>query len=114
MPNIWTRGRSTFVAYITGPTHNLLGLEFGDGQLAVEALPARGGCEHGAIDEDLLRKAVADGLRDAESQTGVSLRACRITYVANDSPQYGIYRHCAKLIACQVGGGGNTDPSVAG
>ena len=104
------------MTYITGPTHNLLGLAFrkrGGSGLEIEARPAVGGCEHAPIQEDLLAQAVNDGLQDAASEIGVVLQARKIVYVMDDTPAYRIYRHCAKLIACQVAGGGRPGGSLA-
>jgi len=41
---------------------------------------------------------------------GAGLYPTTIVYVANDSPRYALYQHCAKLIAERLTAGGNFAP----
>lgn len=105
MPDFFQQGDVRFVSYITGPSHNLLGLEFGSqlvGQPLMEARPAVGACDHGRIDEAELLKAVLMGVAESSSPGSQSLTVRRIVYVVDDSPRYDIYRHCAKLLSRRV------------
>jgi hypothetical protein len=102
MPTFHQQGDVRFVAYITGPTHNLLGLEFAScdvGQPVLEARQSTAACSHGRIDEAELVKAVFLGLADAGASGSAPLWVRRVVYVVDDSPRYDIYRHCAKLLA---------------
>ena len=102
MPHFFQQGDVRFVSFITGPSHNLLGLQFGShvaGQPVVEAKPAVGACDHGQIDEVELRNAVVLGVADSGAPESATLFVRRIVYVIDDSPRYDIYRHCAKLLA---------------
>ena len=105
MPDFFQQGDVRFVSFITGPCHNLLGLEFGSpvvGQPVMEAKPAIGACDHGRIDEVELLKAVVMGVADSSGPGSVPLSVRRIVYVVDDSPRYDIYRHCAKLLASRM------------
>jgi hypothetical protein len=105
MPSFFEEGDVRFVSYITGPSHNLLGLEFGSHvarQPELEARPAVGACDHGRIDEAELLKAVVLGVADARPSGRKPLSIRRVVYVVDDSPRYDLYRHCAKLLANRV------------
>jgi hypothetical protein len=108
MPHFTKQGHRYFVTYITGPSHVRLGLAFGasDGEPAMIQRPPVAACDHGRLDEESIRAAVRDGLADARDRAGVTVRATEIVYVADDSPRYDIYRHCAFLLAERVGRGG--------
>lgn len=102
MPRFFQKGDVGFVSHITGPTHNLLGLEFGVHEVArpiLEARAAHGPCDHGRIDEDQLVEAVARGVADAGPAGWPPLSVLRVVYVVDDSPCYDIYRHCAHCLA---------------
>ena len=111
MPDFFQHGDVRFVSYITGPSHNLLGLEFGSdvvGQPVLEARPAVGACDHGQIDEGELLKAVVMGLADSSVPGSRPLSVRRVVYVVDDSPRYEVYRHCAKLLARRMAADGPT------
>jgi hypothetical protein len=98
MPTFTTKGDQHFVSYITGPSHILLGLRFSDVPILRPEIiqqPAVGSCNHGEIDEPSLIEAVIAGTADVS----LSLAVAQVIYVADDSPQYSLYRHCAKLLA---------------
>ena len=108
MPQFTKHGHRYFVSYITGPSHVLLGLAFGqaDAAPAIFEIPPVGGCHHGSLDEARIRDAVRGGLADARERAAITLHATEIVYVADDSPRYDLYRHCAFLLAERVGRGG--------
>ena len=112
MPQFTKRGHRYFVSYITGPSHVLLGLAFGqaDGEPLLVQKPPVGGCHHVPLDEGRIREAVRDGLADARDRAGIALHATEIVYVADDSPRYDTYRHCAYLLAERVASGGEFIP----
>lgn len=108
MPVFTTDGRSHFVSYITGPQHILLGVEFGETSIdppLVTKLPPIGGCTHGVIDEHMLVQVVLDGIREESDQTAIIRHVRSITYVENDSPNYRLYQHCARLIVKALASG---------
>ena len=86
------------ISCITGPSHVWLGLAFANGASTVPELverPAIGDCHHDRLEADRILAAVREGIEDAN----VGLFVGRIEYVANDSPRYELYRHCAKSLA---------------
>lgn len=95
----------SYVTWITGPTHNLLGLRFGAPVGAtpeIIALPPVDNGEDPAIEERELLKAVQQGVAEVNEQRGTALTVARILYVPNDTPAYGFYVHCARLLTEQA------------
>ena len=98
MPQFGRQGDLLTVSYITGPRHLWLGLRLSRSPVnapTVVRRPPIGDCAHGEIDEATLVAAVTERLKDLD------LHAERIEYVANDSPVYALYAHCAGLLAEQ-------------
>jgi hypothetical protein len=98
MPTFTSEGERHFVSYITGPSHIRLGLRFSASPVPspeITCQPAIGASDHAAIDERLLLEAVAAGTAEASPL----LTIAEVFYVADDSPRYSLYRHCAKLLA---------------
>jgi hypothetical protein len=90
------------VSCITGPSHVWLGLVFSDIPKSAPELverPAIGNCHYGRLDVARILAAVREGIADAN----VGLFPDRIEYVANDSPRYDLYRHCAESLAKHAG-----------
>ena len=86
------------VSSITGPSHVWLGIVFAETPKANPELverPAIGDCKHGTLDAGRILTAVREGIEEAS----VGLYIDRVEYVANDSPRYDLYRHCAKSLA---------------
>ena len=111
MPQFSQRNGRFFVSYITGPSHVLLGLAFGE-RPATPVLvrqPAVGACSHGQLDEGQILAAVLAGIAAAKHETGRTLNPTEIIYVENDSPRYSLYQHCAYLIAQRVTNGESFD-----
>jgi hypothetical protein len=83
------------VQYVTGPQHVWLAVKFSCDKHnpTVVKRPPIGGCSHGEIDE----QRVVESVTAAAEEHG--LYAERVEYVANDSPNYEIYAHCARSLA---------------
>jgi hypothetical protein len=103
MPGFMRKEDTFYVSYITGPSHVLLGLEFGEVAVSpnVHCEAAQGSCRHGALDELRIVDAVLEGVAEA----GVHLRPTKVVYVENDSPRYDLYKYCAYLLAKRVAAG---------
>jgi hypothetical protein len=90
------------VSRITGPTHNLLGIEFGqDANSAdtfVEILHVAGDSES-RLSIDDVRQKVLQGVKEANEQLGTSYVVTRMQFVSGDSPPADIYRLLARSIA---------------
>lgn len=86
------------VQYVTGPQHVYLGIKFSCDPVTptIVKLPAVGACSHGELDQGQLIDAVI-GVAEEHG-----LHVERVEYVANDSPNYEIYRHCTRLLAKQA------------
>jgi hypothetical protein len=85
-------------SYISGPSHIWLGIAFSASPIAspkIVVRPAIGDCCDSSLDSERIQDAVTKGIQDA----GIVLSIERIEYVANDSPRYDIYRHCARRMA---------------
>lgn len=95
MAQVYQKDDLFVVQYVTGPQHVWLAVKFSCGKLAptVVRRPPIGECFHGKIDEQRVLESVTAA---AEEQ---GLHAERIEYVANDSPNYEIYAHCARRLA---------------
>jgi len=90
------------VARITGPSHNLLGIEFGEnfgssGAVVVEPLPNKS--QHAALlSPREVRKNVLLGVADANQEFGKAYIVKRIEFISTDSPPSEIYRVLARSI----------------
>lgn len=77
----------------TGPTHNMLGLEFFDDDTMaapiIEILDA--GKETPRLQADAVAAAVARGLEVAAAETGRHRQIRRIQFLASDSPPVEVY-----------------------
>lgn len=95
-------GNSFRVARITGPSHNLLGIEFGnepDSPLVtvldtVQRNPPTGSL----LLTTEVRSNVLLGVADANADFGTNYSVKRIEFVATDSPPHEIYRLLARSI----------------
>jgi hypothetical protein len=99
MPTFTIQGEIRFVSYITGPAHILLGLRFTVGASSATpsfiCKPAAQQWADGKLDENAIAEAVATGVAEVSE----SLNVAEIVYVADDTPRYPLYAHCAKLLA---------------
>lgn len=91
---------------ITGPTHNLLGIEFAtsdavDDAFVVEPVQLKP-TEPVRLTADEVQKWVLEGLRQANEELGADYRLRRIMFVVSDSPPAEVYRELAKRIAFRL------------
>lgn len=111
MPQFWMKDGRYFVSYVTGPTHNILGLAVSSGissrDVVMVRLPAVGACGCGPVDGSEIRTAVLAGVADANLALGTDWHPIEIVYVENDSDRYPVYRHCAKLLVERISRGWN-------
>jgi hypothetical protein len=87
------------VSRITGPTHNKLGLKFGEGedsQPTIEALSV----DHGeaTIVADVVQQQVLEGVAEANAEFGTDYHVAAIRYVVNDTPPSSVYRILARYL----------------
>lgn len=89
------------VARITGPKHNLLGIEFQNSsdlvEPIVEALPAEQTSGVMLNAEEVASQVLA-GISQANEGLGMSFKAIRIQYVPSDSGPVDVYRFLAAAI----------------
>ncbi|WP_124543635.1 hypothetical protein [Piscinibacter terrae] len=101
MPSFIAKDGRHFVAYVTGPSHVLLGVRFvehpAEPKLVKEA--PQGTCSHSPLDELQVREAVQEALAAFRAEAGANLHAAEIVYVENDSPHYDLFRIAAQLLA---------------
>ncbi len=95
-------GSSFRVTRITGPKHNLLGIEFWEGEAApeppiVETLGPEKQCRD-SLPSDEVCKNVLLGVSDANQKYGTSFAVKRIQFVPIDSPPPLTYRALAHAI----------------
>jgi len=92
-------------SYITGPTHNFLGLQLAEGDapddFEVIVLPARGGCTHGSeLTPDVVQPWINAGIERANQSLGTTYHPVRAEIVANDTHSRGAYEILAMRIVC--------------
>ena len=95
------KGECLSVTRITGPSHNVLGIEFGAGiansEIVVDELDKQGGPVRSLAREDVKRNVLL-GISEANDQFGTAYVVKRIEFVPHDSPPVEIYRLLAKSI----------------
>jgi hypothetical protein len=106
--------KSFRVTRLTGPSHNLLGLEFGESPksgVLVEPLPPVGKGPNLLIAAEIQRH-VLEGINNANEQFGTNYIVKRIEFVPDDSPPaqtyellaYSIVERLARNLPFQEGG----------
>lgn len=88
------------VVNITGPTHNVLGLEFGgqrNDEVVVDILSPddQFSRQQPTLDATEVAAQVFEGVNNANAKFGSEYRVKRIQYVSNDSPPTETYRQLA-------------------
>lgn len=81
------------VARITGPTHNLLALQFA--QESYAECPAVDVLRSGSksrLNADAVIREVVTGVDEANDTFGTKFRVAMIQFIDDDSPPYSIYR----------------------
>ena len=98
MPIFTTDGTRVYAAYL-GEKHILLGLQFSATPVlrpAVLCMPPMGNSGHpGPLNQERIVEAVIEGVNSAAMALGVS----EIVYVADDTPDYGLYERAARELA---------------
>lgn len=88
------------IAYVSGPTHNFLGLEFCDQdgeEVVIESLIINPK-EPVILQPYSVRSAVMEGLAQANDELATQFYIRRIQYVVSDSPPVEIYANLARQI----------------
>ncbi len=95
------RGDLIRVVHITGPTHNLLGLQLATEPISaeVEELDAPGTRQLEAAD---VQREVCAGVEDANAALGTRFTVQRIQFVPSDSGPASFYRDLAHAIVQHV------------
>ena len=88
------------VSRITGPKHNLLGIEF-DEKACVDPPSVATFHEESTprLNLDAVVREVAEGVRAANEELGTHFRVAAIQYVADDTPPESTYRLLAFALA---------------
>ena len=87
------------ISRITGPTHNKLGLKFGEAegsQPTIEALSVDDG--EATIIVDVVQQQVLQGVAEANAEFGTDYHVAAIRYVVNDTPSSSVYRILARYL----------------
>lgn len=108
MAGITIKDGRHFIALVTGPSHVLLGIRFGDtpSEPRLVALPARDGSHRATLDAAMILDVVQQTLA-AHRAAGNAVFAEEIVYVSDDSPRADLYRIAAeRLVAHHLAGGG--------
>jgi hypothetical protein len=90
------------VVRITGPTHNLLGLKFGEREVSqpiIEAISVDDG--EATIIADTIKQQVLEGVAEANAEARTDYKVVAIRYVVTDTPSSSIYRSLAKALVEQ-------------
>jgi hypothetical protein len=108
MPSFIAKDGRHFVAYVTGPSHVLLGVRFVEHPVEPRLVkqPPQDAYAHGPLDEFQIRAAVQEALAAFRAEAGTKLHAAEIVYVENDSPSYELFRYAALLLAEHYANGG--------
>lgn len=90
------------VVRITGPNHNLLGIELSEREAGfsptVELLPTGQEQSSYPIAPEDVRREVIGGVSEANAQLGTNYRVARIRYVPSDTPPVDVYYYLAKSL----------------
>ena len=92
-----------FATRTAGPTHNLLGLRFGQPSglhPAIERSSVGGGSPK--IEANEVLRQVLEGLSNANAELGTDYQVAAIRFVSDDSPSASTYRFLAKSIVERV------------
>lgn len=92
------------IVRITGPAHNLLGIEFGDGGLADCTVERLGPAERqtGQLNDDEVKAWVLGAVATANAEFGAHLVVRRIQYVADDTRDANAYAAMARELVSRA------------
>jgi len=108
MPSYTQSGEFYGVSYITGPAHVLLQVSFASvpvSEPSLVALPAVSALPHTALDPQQILGAVLSAATATNAELGTAFFPAVIRYVADDSPRYSLYAHCATLLIRRLASG---------
>ena len=90
------------ISRITGPTHNKLGLKFGqsEGLPTIEALSVGDG--EAKIVAEVVQQQVLEGVAEANAEFGTDYHVAAIRYVVTDTPSSSVYRMMAISLIRQL------------
>jgi len=102
------------ISRITGPTHNLLRIRFGDQDIepTIDKIAGDIYAPTGLVAEDIRHEVIA-GVAEANATLGTSYFARAIGYVPSDTPPVSIYRYLAKSLVEHLASGGEFEPGLA-
>ena len=87
--HFWKKGEMYMISRITGPQHNLLGLEFwpsgAKGEIVVEEVHISGE-EVARLEAAAVKDRVRRGVDEANRMYGTSLQVRRMQFVPSDTP----------------------------
>ena len=99
MPGFHIDGGTHFVSFITGPSHNILGLKLVDDKRESPLIVAKEGkYASNTFDEAKLTIAVQTGVDRALKDSSRKIYVSEIVYMKDDSVRYDAYEICAGLI----------------
>jgi hypothetical protein len=91
------------VARISGPTHNLLGLAFGDCEnCPLEVVPLKKKDDDDGIDADDVREQVLSGIQEINEELGVNYKVRKIQFVPSDTSSRTVYKELTKEIVRKI------------
>ncbi len=108
MPGYIQSGEFYGVSYITGPSHVLLQVAFSAvpvSEPSLVALPAVSALPHAILDPQQILSAVVNAAIATNAELGTAFFPAVIRYVADDSPRYSLYGHCATLLVRRLASG---------
>ena len=100
-------GRWLMVSRITGPTHNLLQVDFTqtEGAPSIEALPSIHAMPAKPLEAGQVLQQVIAGVDAANRELGTSYRASAVRFVADDSRPESVYRELAFALVKHLASG---------
>ena len=108
MPSYTQSGEFYGVSYVTGPSRVLLQVSFTSVPVlepSLVAMPAVSVLPHAALDPQQILGAVLSAATATNAELGTAFFPAVIRYVADDSPRYSLYAHCANLLIRRLASG---------
>ncbi len=89
---------------ITGPSHNLLGISFGNtGTVTAKIEPLRiNGDKNESIHESNVQEQVLSGINEINDELGTDYKVKRIQFISSDTPSKNIYKELSKELVRQI------------
>jgi hypothetical protein len=90
------------ISIITGPTHNLLRIQFVRAGVpaspTIEVLPSTGECHHAPLDSGKILREVLEGVERANTERGTNFAVAKVQWVENDTPPESTYSFLARRL----------------